>query len=222
VFTPPDVPPRRWLSEVAVVKAGNEYFLWYSVDAHQLGDATRQEWATLRLARSPDGLAWQHVGIVHTANDKATRYIRHAVHHDGELFHLWYVDRNVGEDRTGLQHLTSRDGAAWTEAGSDSLDALAAAYTKLWVGPHPAGRFRALVAEGRDNVSLRWFRSADGTSWTADFAENGPTSIGERREVADGVVLESATGLWLWMTTSPADAISREQIMVAFRKGPAR
>jgi hypothetical protein len=211
VFVPPDLPAPHWLGTLAIVKTANDYQMWYSLDGDRFVD---RPLGTLHMATSADGLAWQNVGLVHTAAGRRT--IRHAVHREGQKYHLWYADVTDDGGESFL-HLASSDGRTWTAAGGDMLGGRAASVGRPWVIADGRGGFRALVVDRSSAPQVKWLASAGGTTWTPEEAaldarlEDGTT-------IVDVSGLQEAGGLWLWATTAPTGTIA-ESIGVAFRKG---
>jgi hypothetical protein len=220
VFVPPNMPASYWLNAITVVKAGDRYLLWYSIDGDSFGDRPR---ATLHLATSTDGTAWQETGLVHTTMQDRSRAIRHATHYDGKLFHLWYFDFPDSDHVEALVHLTSPDGRVWTMAGSDTLDDGAARVGRPFMTSASDGRggFRALLVDRRnrgERPSLRWLMSVDGTMWT-DGPKERESLLAPDLAIVDLSAVDDAGGLWIWTTMAAPEKRSAESIGVAFKKG---
>ena len=149
--------------------------------------------------------------------------IAHAVLHDGQRFHLWYVTSEKGEELLPnriLQHQSSPDGKVWTTIGNTSLrDAFDTTLTPdlghLTVDALPGGGFRAYLY---DSVA-RVLTSVDGTTWTKGEADLGPLKAWskQRVEVHSLSGLRDDEGLWLWMDvrSMPNDM----RVAVVFQKG---
>jgi hypothetical protein len=221
VFVPGDPALRDNLEEIAVVKAGGRYFLWYSAMANPFSGRRR---ATLHLATSPDGLVWSDEGQVFEGKPAVTMIIQHSVFYDGQRFHLWYAAKVADVTVYALQHLSSQDGKVWTEIGGTLLEDLERSLSfdsgRLLVHPREGGGFRAFFAYEpyRRPPALGVLASEDGTTWTTD----GPTQEALRAWPADDRELQSlsgvwdADGLWIWMDVrTPRDEM---QVGVAFRK----
>jgi hypothetical protein len=220
VFVPQDPSLQESLYQIAVVKTGGRYYLWYSVMADYFQERRR---AALYLATSVDGLTFKDEGQVLEAASDNPPMIAHAVLHDGQRFHLWYVTSEKGEgllpDRI-LQHQSSPDGKVWTTIGNTSLrDAFDTTLTPdlghLTVDALPGGGFRAYLY---DSVA-RVLTSVDGTTWTKGEADLGPLKAWskQRVEVHSLSGLRDDEGLWLWMDvrSMPNDM----RVAVVFQKG---
>jgi hypothetical protein len=216
VFVPPNLPSPFWLNTLAIVRRSDAYWMWYSVDGDPFGEPR----ATVRMATSADGIAWQDSGVVLTGATNTRRRIRHTVVDTGQLFHLWYFDATDGRAGEELLHLTSPDGTTWTNAGSDALDGRASEVGRPWITPDGSGGFRAVFLDERQNV-FRWFTSNDGTAWNAGETELDPHAGGRAGSIVDAVGLQQPDGLWLWMTQC-RDSRAAESIGAAFRKGSRR
>lgn len=221
VFVPGDPALRDNLEEIAVVKTGDRYYLWYSVMANAFSGRRR---ATLHLATSSDGLAWTDEGQVLEGTPGVTMIIQHSVFHDGQRFHLWYATKVADVSSYFLQHLSSQDGKAWRDMGGTWLTDLEGSLSfdagRLLIQPREGGGFRALFAyePHRRPPVLGSLVSQDGTTWTAD----SPTEDALRawptddRGVQSLSAVSDAHGLWIWMELrSPRDEM---QVGVAFRK----
>lgn len=221
VFVPGDQALRDNLEEIAVVKAGGRYLLWYSVMANPFSGRRR---ATLHLATSPDGLVWTDEGQVFEGEPAVTMIIQHSVFHDGQRFHLWYAAKVADVSSYALQHLSSQDGKAWTVMGGTLLADLERSLTfesgRLVVRAREGGGFRAFFAyePSRRPPTLGVLVSEDGTTWATDI----PAQEALRAWPTDDRGIQSLSGiwdtdgLWLWMDRrSPRDEM---EIGVAFRK----
>jgi hypothetical protein len=221
VFVPGDPALRDNLEEIAVVKAGGRYFLWYSVMANPFSGRRR---ATLHLATSPDGIEWTDEGQVFEGKPAVTMIIQHTAFHDGQRFHLWYAAKVADVTKYALQHLSSQDGKAWTEMGGTLLEDLERSLSfdsgRLVIRARDGGGFRALFAREpyRRPPTLGALASEDGTIWTTDPATEEalkawPT---DDRGIQSLSGVWDADGLWIWMDVrSPRDEM---QVGVAFRK----
>jgi len=212
VFVPPDLPAPHWLGTLAIVKAGDGYLMWYSLDGDRFAD---RPLGTLHMATSADGLAWLNVGPVHTAAGRRT--IRHAVHHDGKALHLWYADATDDGGESFL-HFTSPDGKTWTAAGGDTLGGRADRVGRPWVISDGRGGFRALVVDGSGTPAVKWIVSADGITWTTGAVELNARAAQDGTSIIDASGLQEPEGLWLWTTTAPQGSVA-ESIGVIFKKG---
>jgi hypothetical protein len=219
VLVPQEPALQESLEEIAVVKAGGRYYLWYSVMADYFKDRRR---ASLHLATSADGLAWKEEGQVLEAANENPPTIAHSVLHDGQLFHLWYVT-SEGQGRSAtrvLQHLSSPDGKTWRVVGDTSLkEALNTTLTpdlgRLTIKTAEGGGFRAYTY----GSALGVLTSPDGTAWVKADIDAGPLKAWpkERVEVQSLSGHLDDEGLWLWMDTRPTQEHMR--VGVAFRKG---
>jgi hypothetical protein len=218
VFSPPDLPTPNWLSAVALVKRANEYLMWYSVDADPFAERPR---GTLHMARSADGLVWENVGQVLTTASDRSRAIKHTVHDDGHMLHLWYFESPADRGDESLAHYTSTDGKIWTQAGGDTFEGRAGSVGRPWVTSDRRGGFRALLVDYREGASLRWLTSPDGTTWTADEIERDVRVTSDGWSIVAATGLEDTTGLWLWLSRIPQGRRAAESIGVAFKKGGA-
>jgi hypothetical protein len=216
IFVPPDQPAVHWLSTLAIVKAVDRYLMWYSIDGDPFADRPR---ATLHLATSADGLAWENVGQVLTSANDKTRVLKHSICHDGKVFHLWYFDTPEDTRVESLFHLTSPDGRTWTTNGGDTFGGRASRVGRPWVTPDGHGGFRALLVDYREGAALRWLTSADGTTWTTGDAERDLRVVSGETTIADTTGLQEPDGLWLWTTTFPPGRRAAESIGVVFKKG---
>ncbi len=220
VFVPQDPSLQESLDEIAVVKAGGRYYLWYSVMADYFNERRRP---AVYLATSVDGLRWNDEGQVLEGASENPPTIAHSVLHDGQRFHLWYVTSAKGEGRSPirmLQHLASPDGKVWTAIGSTSLqEALSATVTP------DIGRFTIQEVEGRGfraytySSVLGALTSPDGTAWTKADIGVGPLKDWRKEglEVQSLSGLLDDEGLWLWMDIRSTQENMR--VGVAFRKG---
>jgi len=216
VFVPPDLPATNWISALGLVKRANGYLMWYSVDGDPFGDRTH---GTLHMATSADGLRWENVGrVLSTANDR-TRSIKHVIHDDGTLFHLWYFDVPADGSDESLVHFTSPDGKTWTQAGGDTFEGRAGSVGRPWVTSDGRGGFRALLVDYREGAALRWVTSRDGNTWTAGEIERDVRVVYDGRAIVVATGLPESDGLWLWVTTVANDRRAAESIGVAFKKG---
>jgi len=217
VFTPDDPPVQDGLDEIAIVRTGGRYYLWYSVVADYFSGRPR---ATVYLAASTDGLTWRDEGRVLEGISEQTGAISHTVAHDGQVFHMWYVTRLSSGESPSLLHFTSPDGKTWAGTGGTSLNDLnrldVVHMDRLMATPSTGGTFRALFTYEN---TLRAMTSPDGTTWTIETIQTDPLKRWSMPRDAiqslSGVV--DRDGLWLWMDLrSTKDAM---RIGVAFRKG---
>jgi hypothetical protein len=220
VFVPGDPALRDNLEEIAVVKAGGRYFLWYSAMANPFSGRRR---ATLHLATSPDGLVWTDEGQVFEGQPAVTMIIQHSAFYDGQRFHLWYAAKVADVSTYALQHLSSQDGKAWTEMGGTLLADLERSLTfesgRLLIRARDEGGFRALFAyePSRRPPTLGVLASEDGTTWTTDVrTQEALRAWADDRGIQSLSGVWDTDGLWIWMDVrSPRDEM---EVDVAFRK----
>jgi hypothetical protein len=212
VFVPPNLPSTNWLSTLAVTRRADRYWMWYSVDAVPNAEEPR---GTLHMATSVDGLAWENVGPVYSTLSGKTHSIKHTVHDDGQIVHLWYFDIPEGNDEA-LVHVTSPDGKTWRVVGDDTFNGRVGSLSRPWITSDGRGGFRALVID-RGERALKWLASTDGTMWTQGDSEAIPSH--PRGTSIYGLAgLQDSNGLWLWTTTASGRRAA-ESIGVAFKKG---
>jgi hypothetical protein len=217
VFVPQSA-AHGWINTIAVLKTTDRYLMWYSMDGD--ADATRPR-ATLHLATSADGIEWQDAGQVYEAASDRSRAIRHAIYHDGKIFHLWYFDF-IDDRSERLFHVTSPDGKTWTSVGADSLADGAGRVGRPWITSDGHRGYRALVVDYRNRGGrpvLRWLTSADGTNWTDGAIERESRIAGDGTSIFDITGEFAANGLWIWTTTAVPSRRTDESISVAYKKG---
>jgi hypothetical protein len=212
VFVPPNLPSPHWLGTLAILKTANGYSMWYSLDGDRFANRPH---GALHMATSTDGLEWQNVGLVQTAAGRRT--IRHAVHHDGKAFHLWYSDANE-EGGESFLHFTSPDGKTWTPAGGDSLGGRAHRVGRPWVMADGRGGFRALIVDSSGQATVTWFDSADGSRWTRGAEELKARAFEDGTSIVDAHGIYEREGLWLWTTRALQGRVD-ESVGVVFKKG---
>lgn len=230
VFMPADPVAQDNLTEIAVVTTGAGYFLWYSVAADYPAGRRR---ATVNMATSPDGLVWTDQGQVLEGVSPRSMSIEHGVVHDGQRFHMWYVDAVEELDAPELRHLSSSDGKAWVAVGGTPLKNLRQDMEdlgRLTVETTDGQGFRAwftLPASDQKHQSkaLGALVSADGTTWhTQPIGADPFTAMMERTgslRLSAAAGVNAPLGLWLWVTL--VDAYPHDRcIGVAFRNGPPR
>ncbi len=219
VLTIEDAAVSQDLHSIAVVRAGNEYLLWYAFYSNPLQG---NDCSTLNLATSSDGLNWKPQGLVLRANcGEHAGYLWPSAFYDGKTNHLWYS----GYDDSGygsLMHLVSADGKNWQKTGSTDTPTLGISPKRLWVMPDPAG-YRALFAVPGQKGYFGMLQSPDGNSWT--IAADAPTPVepgafGNRAPEAPVAIVESG-GTWMWFTVlDTKDGF--EEITMAFQKEAQR
>jgi hypothetical protein len=212
IFVPPNLPAPHWLGALAIVKTTDGYQMWYALDGDRFAD---RPLGTLHMATSADGLTWQNVGLVHTAAGRRT--IKHAVHRESQVLHLWYAD--VTEDGgESFLHFTSSDGRTWQPSGGDTLGGRANSVGRPWVISDGRGGFRALIVDSSGQPAVKWFVSADGTTWTPGDLELEARAARDGTAIVDACGLQTPEGLWLWTTTATPSKLD-ESIGVTFKKG---
>jgi hypothetical protein len=224
VFVPQDAHECERLDSLALVRAGDYYWMWYSVRADQFAN---HPYVTIHLATSKDGLSWQPAGAVLRALSQWTLALEPSAFYDGKLFHLWYADfPSSDEDRT-LIHLTSANGTQWQTAGATSLKSLHAPQPgKLSVLPDGRGGYRALFPYLRYEYGeagiFGMLLSDDGNLWRLAHAE---TKVPREKVIRDDfgpvvayapAVLAGRDGLSVWFGFLPENGA--EQIRLAFLK----
>jgi hypothetical protein len=222
VHQPPDAMLREGLDEIAIVKAGGRYFLWYSVTADPFKGRKRP---ILHLATSSDGLAWVDEGRVMDGGNDFTPFLSHSVFHDGRTFHLWHVTK-VPETSPVLQHFSSADGKTWTELGGTATEDLesrpSVAMGRLAIVTAVDGQFLGLFTHDPDwqaSAVLGSLSSPDGTTWTATNVDPDPLRAWSSQYLSVfslSRVLDRE-GLWLWTGLRSLDGPMR--VGLAFRKG---
>ncbi len=221
VLVPEDPIDRERLRTIALVRAGDRTYLWYSVDT----DIHTERPAIIVLATSEDGTAWKAIGPVLSAVSVATAHIELSALHDGKLFHLWYVDAPAPDGAPALLHVTSSDGRKWQIAGSTSIAALGVNPGRVCVVPDGHGGYLGHFAHGRFEQKEKGLFgilvSGDGNLWR--LRDDDPKlrlTAFENGEIADApAVLLDADALWMWFVLRPQDGA--ESIGAAFMKEPA-
>lgn len=207
VFVPADSGQRERLDAIAVVRAGNHYFMWYTVTADwRVG--TRH--ATLHLATSPDGREWTVAGPVLRAVTEGTWPLDPTAWYDGRLFHLWYVDRTAPAHPLSLLHVTSADGRQWQVAGSTPLRTLGLedSTRRVWVTAGPSGYLAYFSPRfQRNDGVLGFLRSADGNTWTREQPGTAVLkgALDSRGDADSPMVIASDGGVQVWLVLRPTD-----------------
>jgi len=235
VFMPPDSIAQDNLTEIAVLKIGDRYSLWYSVAADYAAGRRR---ATVNLATSPDGLVWTDQGQVLEGEGPLPLTIEHSVVHDGQRFHMWYVAAIEKLNAPVLRHLSSADGKDWTAADGKDWTALGGTPLKsLQRDMEEMGRLTVETADGRgfrawftlpnsdqkyQSKALGALVSPDGTTWQIQPVDADPFKAMLERNgnlrIRAVTGVHDPVGLWLWVTL--VDAYPHDQcIGVAFRNG---
>lgn len=226
VFMPADPVEQDNLTEIAVLKTGGRYLLWFSVAADAAAGRRR---ATVNLATSPDGLIWTDEGQVFEGEGPLPLTIEHSVFHDGQRFHMWYVVGIEEFDVPVLQHLSSADGKAWTAVGSTPLESLRRDMEeigRLMVETADGGGFRAWFGlpsgdQKHRSKTLGALTSADGTMWQMQPVDADPFTEMLKRQgslrIRAVTAVDDPAGLWLWVELVNAYPHDR-CIGVAFRK----
>ena len=218
VMVPADVNERRHLNSLTVVRAGDSYWMWYSVDPDRFAD---RPYATIYLATSKDALTWTPRGAVLRAISRWTSTLEPTALFDGKLFHLWYSDHPTDDDRA-LLHVTSANGVQWQTVGSTPIASLKSRPGKLSVFNDGRGGYRALFSyPAREQGKAGIFGSvvsSEGNQWrTADIGQVGRGIVRGREELAMAPsALTEPDGLWVWFTLRPENGA--EQISLAFLK----
>jgi hypothetical protein len=216
VFTPQDSHERERLDSLAIVRAGNRYWMWYSVRPDRFKN---RPYATIHLAISEDGLSWAPMGPVLRALSQYTGNLEPAAYYDGSRFHMWYTDHPTDENPAVL-HLISSDGRKWQTAGSTPLSVLNGNPGRVSVISDGHGGYRAYFAstgQQRDPGVFGVLLSNDGNQWRRGDSESKLSfqDVGSARgSVFAPSVLAAADGRWVWYTFRPYDG--SEAIGVAF------
>lgn len=224
VFVPDDRVERERLDTIAVVRAADHYYLWYSVGLDWFNGRRH---STLHLATSRDGLKWEPKGaVLRSVESDSARVIRHAALHDGQLFHLWYLDKRTLDGPRLLMHVTAADGQGWQEVGSTAYDEWRFEPGRLSVIEQPGGQYRALFAlaggERSDNPGFFGvLQSEDGSLWRRlhEAPREGARTVPSRAEAAmpSGVIVDG--GWWFWFVVRPQNGA--EEIRIGYRKDNA-
>lgn len=218
VFVPEKDFDSKRLNTLAVVRAGNRYLMWYSVDA----DWIRNRPTAVYMATSADGLSWQKAGMVLEAISEGTMSIQHAAFYDGKRFHLWYVDIPASDGVKALVHVTSPDGNDWQVVGFTRLDTLGVDPGRIALRPDGNGGYRAIFTYPPREQHIRGLfstlTSKDGNDW--DRPDRGKSLVRDvlgREVFADSPVgIWEAGGLRIWFVLKPDDG--GESIGVGFRR----
>lgn len=184
VFVPGEADQSRRLHGLAVARAGDTYYLWYSLAPDIFGT---QKHSALYLAVSPSGLHWYEMGQVLAATEEAPFGIEPSVLYDGSSFHLWFVDSlqnsaggefKAHDGAPFLMHFTSADARHWQESGRFPLHQpggpLRLERIRVTVETDPDSGYQASFFE---KSGARWGRlvSSDGNAWQLHLQ---PTPIG--------------------------------------------
>jgi hypothetical protein len=225
VYVPQDAHESERLDSLAIVWAGDHYWMWYSVKDDRF---TGHPYITIHLATSRDGLSWQPAGEVLRALSQWTPAIEPSAFYDGSLFHLWYADYPSDNDKT-LIHLTSANGTQWQTAGGTSFRSLKAPPGKLSVLSDGHGGYRALFPsrDERDGIgTFGMLLSSDGNQWRLAHAEikapPGQVILDNSKQPKQPVVafapaaMAAPDGLSVWFVSLPENGA--EQIGLAFLK----
>jgi hypothetical protein len=229
VLVPSDASDEFDLGWIAVSRAKDTYFMWYSVAPDEFESRPT---SVLHLATSEDGLRWQDHGRV-LATEERTVPVQPSVVHDGTQFHLWFADSRRTLDsgyemRDGapfLRHFTSQDGRSWQEAGECPIGPLGLGRVRVSVNRESDGSFRAFFfsrvdgdATGDVASSVGWLASADGTDWhIANRTAVTVSSLGsDVRQITDAAGLRVPAGVLAWFVTQRAD--DRLDMRAAFFK----
>jgi hypothetical protein len=225
VFVPEDAHERERLDSLTIVRAGDHYWMWYSVKANRFSN---HPYITIHLATSKDGLSWQSGGAVLRALSQWTLAVEPCAFFDGKLFHLWYADYPSDEDKT-LIHLTSANGTQWQTAGATSFKTLKIPPGKLSVLSDNRGGYRALFSysgSGRHEPgAFGILLSGDGNQWRIASAETSVPRPEIPRDNSKPVIAHAPAalavrdGLSVWFGFLPENGA--EQIRLAFLKESA-
>jgi hypothetical protein len=210
------------LHSITVVRAGDQYLLWYAIDANLTqGEAC----STLTLASSRDGLVWKPQGLALRANCYNDQHLWPSAFADGKTIHLWYADYDSSENGA-LTHLVSSDGKNWQQAGSTDLGTLGMDPRRLWVMASPAG-FRALYAARDTSGHFAILQSPDGNVWTPaggapqlERAERHDPALfrsGDQGVPEAPVAIVEPGGTWMWFAV-PNTSDGNLEIATAFGK----
>jgi hypothetical protein len=220
------------LGSIAVVRATDTFFMWYSLWPDEFGGRSTSE---LFLATSQDGMQWTDHGRVLKTTEPVLA-VQPSALHDGEKFHLWFVDDpKVSAGRTSeltntddagpfLRHLTSVDGRAWNEVASFGLAAVESRATHVSVLRQGEGAYRGFSYErsatraGDIVMRVGLLTSTDGNSWHIESSRRITTgSLGQDIEqIIDATGWRISSG-WLAWFVSDLDR-GREDVRVAFFK----
>jgi hypothetical protein len=110
------------------------------------------------------------------ATEQLPRFIEPTVVHDGQQFHLWFVDslivfegveKREPADGPFLRHLTSTDGRAWQDAAQCPLGPIERGRVRLSVTRESDGSYRAFYfgrLPGSGAAAIGWLLSTDGNA----------------------------------------------------------
>jgi hypothetical protein len=223
VFVPQDPYQREQLNSITVVRAGDSYWMWYSVNPDLFAG---QPYATIHLLTSQDGSNWRLAGPALRALSQYTPGLLPNASFDGKLFHLWYADYRSDEDKV-MMHMTSDNGTQWKIVGVTSLDTLNGTPNQMSVLTDVVGGYRAFFAYpsfgyGKTGI-VGVLASANGTQWHVTKTEmkvlsNEAIQRNNRQQNAISMpaALETSDGLSIWFV-SLADNGAGE-IRLAFLK----
>jgi len=204
------------LHSITVVRAGDQYLMWYSIDSNPLlgNDCT-----TLNLATSKDGLGWKPAGSVLSTNCQNVAHLWQSAFSDGKTIHLWYADYDSSANGS-LMHLTSTDGRQWQKAGSTDIGTLGMDPRRLWVMPDHSTGYRALFAARAQSGYFGMLQSPDGNNWNiggdAPKLTNMFSGGDDGTPEAPAVIVEPG-GTWMWFAV-PNTRDGSEEIALAFQK----
>jgi len=158
-------------------------------------------------------------------------FVQPSVIHDGQQFHLWFVDSRLESDDRNelkesapfLRHFVSPDGRAWQAQASFPLGPLDHRPGRLSVSRETDGSYRAFYSSrtpGADAVSssVGWLVSSDGSTWrVASTTPVDARSLGTDVEyVSDATAVRVANGALVWFVA--AHPGGRQDIRAAFFK----
>jgi hypothetical protein len=227
VLTPSEGSDEFDLGSIAVVRANETYFMWYSLWPDRFDGRPMSE---LFLATSADGARWEDHGRVLTSEEPMVA-LQPSVVHDGRQFHLWFVDsrldvKGVQPEKEGgpfLRHFTSSDGRTFQEQPEFHLGPLGRGRIRMSVARERDGSYRAFYfgrVAGKDEVStsVGWLASADGSDWRIVSTRPVATSsLGSGVEyVSDATAMRTGSGSLVWFVTAYPGG--RQDIRAAFFK----
>jgi hypothetical protein len=210
------------LHSIVVVRAGDEYLLWYAIDSNPLQG---NDCSMLSLAISRDGLAWKPQGLVLRANCQNTAHLWQSAFNDGKTIHLWCADYDASANGS-LLHLVSSDGKDWQRAGSTDIGTLGMDPRRFWVIPDPAG-YRALFAAHDVSGYFGMLQSPDGNSWmiagdAPKLTEGNRVLYSQDAGVPEApVAIVESGATWMWFAV-PNTRDGSEEITMAFQKETQR
>ncbi len=219
VISPRDPIESKRLKTVAIIRARDQYMMWYSVSA----DWLKERPATVYLATSKDGLNWQAAGSVLEPISEGTTSVEHTAFYDGKVFHLWYIDIPSSDGAKALVHVTSPEGREWQIAGWTPIKTLGTDPGRLCVLSDGRGGYRGFFGYSHREQKEKGFfgilTSSDGNAWQR--LDEGTKAISKtlaKDIVPDApAVLSEPGGLWVWFVLRPENGA--EAIGVAYRKG---